>query len=444
MRVKLIGATLVLLGIGATFPAAAPPSLPTITALRAASAVDVTRGTVIHDAVVIIQGDRIKAVGTGLAIPAGARRIDLGATTLLPGLIDAHTHLLDNRHGGNVDGKSAMLLGVAQMSTAKRALLGAAMGREALLAGFTTVRDLGNSGVHGDVALRDAIEAGWVTGPRIIAATRALAPAGGQFGALSREAQSIVDQEYAVISGVEEARRAARQAFYDGADCLKVIVNSGSRLLSVDEVKVIVDEAHRVGKKVAAHASTDQATRIAVEAGVDSIEHAYTISDDTLRTMAEKRIFLVPTDAPLEAYIEMYFNGRHPTPEERASIETLAKPGLEESRKRLARAVKIGVPIAAGSDIYIIWPGKTRGEASLGMFRAYAESGMPSLEILRAATLNNASLLGRLSDFGSLEAGKLADIIGVAGDPLKSVTALEQVRFVMKNGEIVRNDTGTP
>ena len=176
-----------------------------------------------------------------------------------------------------------MLLTVATMSTAKRALLGAKMGLEDLEAGITTVRDLGNSGFGGDVALRDAINAGWVVGPRIRASTRALSAAGGQFGPLQPETQKLIEQEYAVISTVDEARRAVRQAFYDGADLIKVIVNTGPRVVSLDEMKAIVEEAHRVNRTVAAHAIGDTATRIAAEAGVTSIEHAYTVPDDVLQ-----------------------------------------------------------------------------------------------------------------------------------------------------------------
>ncbi len=200
------------------------PSVP-ITVLRAAAMLDVRTGNVVRDAVVVIEGDRIRAAGSNLPIPAGARVLDLGAATLLPGLIDAHTHLLDNRDG-SMEGRAAMLLSVAQASTAKRALMGARLGREVLEAGFTTVRDLGNSGVNGDVALRDAIAVGWVHGPRIVASTRALAPVGGQFGALAPDSQSVIAMEYVAISGVDEARRATRQALYDGADCIKVIINA--------------------------------------------------------------------------------------------------------------------------------------------------------------------------------------------------------------------------
>jgi imidazolonepropionase-like amidohydrolase len=431
--------TVVGLSASVMLGASQPASPSAVTAIRAAAMLDVKSGAVARNVVVIVEGERIKAVGANAVIPSGARVLDLDDATLLPGLIDAHTHLLDNRDG-TIDGRSGILLSVAQASTAKRALMGAGLGRDVLEAGFTTVRDLGNSGVNGDVALRDAIAAGWVTGPRIVAATRALAPAGGQFGGLSPEAQPLISQEYVVISGVEEARRVTRQAFYDGADCIKVIVNAGVRMLSVEEVSVIVEEAHRAGRKVAAHATTESATRIAAEAGVDSIEHGYWIPDDVLRIMAEKKIFLVPTDAPLDVYMDINFAGRRLTAEDRRKSEGLFEPGLAAARDRLVRAVKAGVRIGAGSDMYLVLPERTRGQASLNMFRSYAESGLPPIDIIRAATINNAELLGWQNDIGSLEPGKLADIIAVHGDPLKDLTVLQQVRLVMKGGQVVRNN----
>ncbi|MBD0373257.1 MAG: amidohydrolase family protein, partial [Pyrinomonadaceae bacterium] len=200
---------------------------PKVLVVRAARMIDVKSGNVINNAVIVIEAGRVKQVGGGVAVPAGAEVIDLGNMTMLPGLIDSHTHLLQNYDGAVGDDDPNMILTVTQLGTVKRALLGVKMGREDLEAGITAVRDLGNSGVNGDVALRDAIRAGWVVGPRIVASTRALSAAGGQFGDVSAETQKIIEQEYVVISNVEEARRAVRQAFYDGADLIKVIVNTG-------------------------------------------------------------------------------------------------------------------------------------------------------------------------------------------------------------------------
>ena len=417
--------------------APAQPAQPTL-AVRAARLLDPKSGTIVQNAVVIVQGGNIRAAGAGVAVPSGARVIDLGDACLLPGLIDAHTHLLQNYEGRFGGDDPNMVLTVATMSAARRALLGAAMGREDLEAGITTVRDLGNSGWNGDVALRDAINAGWVVGPRILASTRALSAAGGQFGGLAPEAQSLVQQEYVAISGVEEARKAVRQAFYDGADLIKVIVNTGPRVVSLDEMKVIVEEAKRVGKRVAAHAIGDLATRISADAGVNSIEHAYVVPDDVLKTMADKGIYLVATDYPAETYVDAFSDGL----EERKVALERARAFESRSRERLQRAVKAGVKLAFGSDEYYNVHGRTRGQASLLTLEAYQADGLSPLEVIRTATVNAADLLGLASRIGTIEPGKSADLIAIDGDPLKDVRELAKVRFVMKNGRIVRNDRG--
>jgi len=417
-------------------PAVAPPT-PTV--VRAARMLDVKSGSVIQNPIVVVEAGRIVAAAPNVAIPGGARTIDLGNLVLLPGLIDSHTHLLQNYDGRFGSDDPNMLLTVATMSAARRALLGAAMGREDLEAGITTVRDLGNSGWNGDVALRDAINAGWVIGPRMIASTRALAAAGGQFGPLAPEAQSLVQQEYVVIAGVEEARRAVRQAFYDGADVIKVIVNTGPRVVSLDEMRVIVDEAKRVGRRVAAHAIGDLATRIAAEAGVSSIEHAYTIPNDALKMMADKGIYLVATDYPAAFYVDGLGRGGLSADERSAAIERTRR--FEASnRERVQRALKMGVKLAFGSDEYYNTPGRTRGQASLLTLEAYQADGLPPLEVIRAATVNAADLLGLRESIGALEPGKFADIIAVDGDPLKDVHELTKVKFVMKAGRVIRND----
>ncbi|RKG56696.1 amidohydrolase family protein [Corallococcus sp. AB011P] len=406
---------------------------PTRTALRAARLFDGKSERILPDAVVLIEGSRIQAVGTGLSIPSGTRVIDLGDVTLLPGLIDAHSHLLldiDPENGGD-----SLLIPVAQSSTAERALLGAKLGRELLEAGVTTVRDVGNSGVNGDVALRNAIQRGWVQGPRISACTRALAPQGGQFPTLQPPAQSLIEQEYVTISGAEEARRAVRQALMDGADCIKVIVDNGHNLLSLEELKVIVEEAHRKKRPVATHTTTDESIRIAVQAGVDSIEHGYSLPDDVLAPMVRNRIFLVPTDGPMDMCDA--FDAQTGNAERKRQVKERCKKAVARAQERLRRAVAAGVRIAAGSDMYLVMPGLTRGEASVRVFISYAEAGLKPVDILRAATVNAAELLRMQDQLGSLGPNKLADLLAVEGNPLKDIRALRQVRFVMKDGQVV-------
>jgi imidazolonepropionase-like amidohydrolase len=411
-------------------------------AIRARRLIDGTSDEVVKGAVVLIVGEQITAVGPGLAIPENARVIDLGDVTLLPGLIDAHTHLLEEMDGSNQSLQDVeMLRIVATQSTAERALLGVKLAREDLEAGITTVRDVGNSGVNGDVALRRAIERGWVPGPRMVTSTRALAAQGGQLGTLTPAAQELIEQEYAIIRGPESARQAVRQALYDGATCIKVIANGSPAHVTLDEMKAIVEEAHISGVKVAVHAVGDKVTRIAAEAGVDSIEHGTTIPDDVLKMMADKHIFLVPTDGTVRTFVDISFGMHQPTAKERAAREKEYAPFVKREQERLRRAIQAGVPIAAGSDMYEMVPGMTRGQASLLVYEAYVESGMTPMQIIRAATHNAAELLGMQDQVGTLEVGKLADIIAVPGDPLKDVRALEHATFVMKGGAVVVNKT---
>ncbi|HKF22945.1 MAG TPA: amidohydrolase family protein [Candidatus Angelobacter sp.] len=416
------------------------PSQPAII-VKAARVLDVKAGKYLEGHAVLVRSGSIEAVGPVSDLKAHvpeATLIDLGQATLLPGLIDCHTHLLQNYDSRLGDDDPNMALTVSGLSPASRALLGVKMGTEDVEAGITAVRDLGNSGVNGDVALRDAIRAGWVQGPRMVVSTRALSAAGGQFGYLQPGAQSLVAQEYVVVANPNAAREAVQQAFYDGADLIKVIVNTGRRVVAPDTMKAIVEEAHRVHRKVAAHAIGDDATRIAADAGVDSIEHGYVIPDDVLKTMAAKHIYLVPTDYPAEAYGLIFKGDNSATPEEAKRRQQRFEDIARRNQDRLRRAVAAGVPIAFGSDEYYDLPGLTRGQASLKPFESYAQSGLTPLQVIQAATINAADLIGA-AQLGSLEKGKAADLIAVTGDPLKDISVLKNVQFVMLRGKVVKN-----
>jgi imidazolonepropionase-like amidohydrolase len=354
--------TMSLILITALLTLAQTANQPKLVAVRSARLIDVKSGSVINNAVILIEGERITAVGSNLVIPSAAQVIDLGGATVLPGLIDCHTHLLVN-HDLKFEQSDCIRY---NMSTTKRALLGAAMGREDLEAGITTVRDLGNSGRNGDVALRDAINAGWVVGPRMVVSTRALSNPRGQFpleffSDLPDVRQKLIEDEYVGVASIDEARKAVQWAVADGANCIKVIVSLGTEL---EVLNAIVELAHRGRLKVAAHAIGDYATRIAAKAGVDSIEHAYVVPDDVLKMMAEKKIFLVPTDLPLDTSLTRERESNL-TPEQLKRSEEQVRASVAGSADRLRRAMKAGVPIAFGSDMYVTISGKTRGQLSV-------------------------------------------------------------------------------
>ena len=412
--------------------------------LKAARMLDVRTGKYVSNAGVLVENDKIKEVGPLAQVQAhaqkGATVIDLGTATLLPGLIDCHAHLLTS--GTSISSQEIILNAAAGMSPTARVLMGAHNAREDLEGGFTTVRVVGHSGIDGDVSLREAINAGWLPGPRIQAAARKLTPPGGQALQLNPAvADAIVDQEFLQVGSADEGRRAVRENLLYGADLIKVVADDNNRFITREEMKAIVEEAHRAKVKVAVHATTVTGIQTAIDAGVDSIEHGNDITDEQLKTMREKGIFLDIT--------ELFFGGRL-----RAMIEKrqVLPPQLQQELKayeqmeakqtpaRMARILKSGVKFATGSDMWFDYPGKTRGQATAIMFGALKELGMPPADVIRATTVNAADLLGWQDRVGTLESGKFADIVAVAGDPLTDVTELERIQFVMKGGEVVKNN----
>jgi imidazolonepropionase-like amidohydrolase len=404
--------------------------------IKAQRLLDVRTGQYLPNQGVLVENERIKEVGDYRSLlekaPKTAVVTDLGDLTLLPGLVDSHSHLL-SASDGRVDT-------TAEMSTDQRQLLAARNAREILEAGITTIRNLGGSGVRGDAELRDQINANPIIGPRIIAATRKLTPPGGQGNSLSQE---VIERAFLPVSGEEGARQAVREAIKSGADVIKVAVNNGPRLLSLEEMKAIVDEANQHKLRVAAHATSEKAITTAIDARVNSVEHGNEATEEMLRKMRERGIFLVLNLYTMPALRQIFSADLQRSPQDKADFEAELKNIAEQSPRRLQRAMNSGVKIVAGSDMVFIYPGKTRGQASLIVLNALQEYGMPPIEIIRSATINAAELLGWQDSIGAIEATKYADLIAVKGDVLKDIRALDTVAFVMKGGIIIRHEVRT-
>jgi imidazolonepropionase-like amidohydrolase len=398
-----------------------------VTAIKAARMIDVRTGAVVQQPVIIVEAGRIKAAGANLAVPAGAEVIDLGGMTLLPGFIDAHTHLTFNPEDL---GYSSVAISVP-----RSALSGAKNARLTLEAGFTTVRNVGADG-YSDIALRDAINAGDVPGPHIIASGPALGITGGHCD------DTLHAPEYHVVGGgvadgISAVMQKTREVIKYGADVIKICATGGvlsfrddprASQYTLEEMKTIVAEAHRLGRKVAAHAHGGDGIKLAVLAGVDSIEHGTYIDDEAIRLMKERHTYLVPTLYLGDWLLDNAEKIRLPKP-----LLEKAKVVVPEARKNIARAFRQGVPVAFGTDA-AVYPHGLNGHE----FAVYVKLGMTPLQAIQTATLNGSQLLGWDDRIGTLEAGKFADIVAVQGDPLADITELERVRWVMKDGRVVR------
>jgi imidazolonepropionase-like amidohydrolase len=426
-----------------------------VTLVKAGRLLDPRTGSVLSPAAVLLEDGKIKEVGTPSRVqvhaPPGAKVVDLGGATLLPGLIDSHTHLLldvvlpaeaeiARRYNGEF--VPGLLLAIVASSPGERVLRGAQLAREDLLSGFTTVRNLGHSGIDGDVALRDAINAGRVPGPRILASGRKLTAPGSYVQGLNPAlAQRIVQEEFLQIDGPDGARRAVRENAFYSVDLIKVAAEDD---VTPAELTAIVDEAHRQHLRVAVHALTPTSIQMAMDAGADSIEHGNSVTDEQLKTMRDKGTFLDIT--------KTLFGGRFSriheasivmSPAFKAALASSSDRSREQTVSLIQRVLRSGVKFAAGSDMCWFYPGKTRGQATATMFPALRDAGMPPLDIIRAVTTSAAELLGWPDRVGAVEPGRLGDLVAVAGDPIADITELERVRFVMKGGEVVRNDLAT-
>jgi imidazolonepropionase-like amidohydrolase len=448
-RIHLLIALIILPAL----PLAAQQPQPALTLIKTGRLLDPKTGNVLSPAAVLIEGSKIKQVGPPAQIqsvvPAGAKTIDLGRATLLPGLIDSHTHLLLNdivpaeaeidRYWAFIPG---LMMTVAAKTPSERVLLGAQMAREDLQSGFTTVRNLGHSGIDGDVALRDAINAGRVPGPRILAAARKLTPLGGYFQGLNPAvADSIVQQEFLQVVTIDDARRAVDQNLFYNVDLIKVTLDDDGVGITTPVLSAIVAEAHLAHKTVAVHAQSQIAIQTAIDAGADSIEHGNAVTDEQLQQMRDKGIFLDLTPTFYGGFLLKLLDANIVmSPAMRAEYSATDDRRIQRYNALVERVLKSGVKFAAGSDMCWYFPGKTRGELTASRFPGLHAAGMPSLDVLRAITSSAAEMLGWQDRVGAVEPGKFADLVAVAGDPVADITELERVCFVMKDGQAVRND----
>jgi len=441
-----------LIGLFLTAQLSGQPSAPVIL-VKAGRLLDPRSGNVLSPAAVLIEGSKIKEVGQPSSVQSHAsgevKTIDLGTATLLPGLIDSHTHLfLDiirppeaeaQRHENGIFAPG-LLLAIVESPT-KRALMGAQLARQDLESGITTVRNLGHSGIDGDTELRDAIKAGRVSGPRILASGRKLITRGSYLQNLNPAvADAILEQEFLLIDGTDRARQAVRQNAFRNVDVIKVTADEN---LTVPELAAVVEEAHREHLKVAVHAVDKTSIQTAIDAGADSIEHGNEATDAQLKQMRDKGIFLDLTPTAYGGFLRKIA-------EQIVMISAASRVAYASSAPRdkqqydqlVERVLKSGVKFAGGSDMCWFYPGKTRGEASTEIFVNLRHAGMPALDVIRAITSNAAEMLGWQDRIGSVEPGKFADLVAVAGDPIADITELERVRFVMKDGQVVRNELG--
>jgi imidazolonepropionase-like amidohydrolase len=401
--------------------ASAQASAQGVTAIKAGKLIDPETGTTLSNQVILVNGSKITAIGAGLAIPAGATVVDLSNSTVMPGLFDAHAHLcmttVKERDMGRYYFTTLL------DPDAYRAIQGVANARAMLESGFTTVRDIGNAGNYADTALRQSIEEGLVPGPTIVNAGRIIAPFGGQFQ-LQPDKRDLATPEYFFADTRDEMRKAIRENAHFGARVIKIVVDDQPYIYSVDDIKFMIEEAGRMGLKLAAHCWTEQGARNAAAAGVASIEHGFRMSDETLQLARKNNVVLVGTDFTEMAARQM--NVPDPVAYHAAWVD------------RLKRAYKIGVTMAYGTDVIFAMKDQTRGTLSVSFIESFVEAGVPAKDIVKIMTTNAARLLGVDKTRGAIRAGLAADIIATPENPFDNIQTLKQVGFVMKDGKVFK------
>jgi imidazolonepropionase-like amidohydrolase len=395
-------------------------------AIRAGGVVDPATGSVAKNQVILVENGKIKEIGANVRIPAGVLTVDLANEWLSPGLMDAHVHLtLTEVTGGNAPFESFYL----KESSTYRGLRGLRNAQDLLHAGFTSVREVGNDANYATEDVRRAIQAGMFDGPTILSAGKIIAPFGGQSTSIPPEQGPFWRYEYIDADTPDEVRKAVRENIYYGVDVIKLVADNSPFHFSVEEIKAAVDEAHHAGRTVAVHVYGGEAADNVIEAGVDSLEHGFFLTDEQLQKMKQKGIFLVGTDVPrAQLDLEGTSGGIFPPP------EVLAPKIID----RLRRAHQIGVKMAFGTDTVIEVPNKTRADLMLDYLAVWRAAGIPAPEILKCMTSNAAELMHIGRQRGSLAPGMAADIVAMPSNPMDDIESLRKINFVMKDGKIIR------
>ena len=400
----------------------AVPAFAQVTAIRAGRLVDPETGTIVSNQIILVENGRFGAIGPNVAIPAGARVLDLSQLTVVPGLVDAHNHLAltyKEEPESNV-----YYLTYVLDSTPLRAIQAASNGIQMLASGFTIVRDMGNNGNYADTALRQAIEQGWIPGPTIINSGIIIGGMGGQFNPTPEMAidHKIVYPEYLDADTHDEIIKAVRQNALFGARVIKICVDCKPWGYTADEVRLFISEAAKAGMKVEGHVQTLAGARRAIEAGIWSIAHDSGLSDEMHKLMAQKGIWRAGTETPIS------LTG-HTTPQR-----------YQRTVDGLRNAHQNKVPLTFSTDADYFVPGKTRGEVAISFIETWKAAGIPAVDILRAMTINGYKVSETERTRGPIKTGLIADLIAVSGNPLENIDALRDVQFVMKDGIVFKRD----
>ena len=431
-RIVLASALLIVAGVSVGAQAQAPASAgapPPITVVRAGRLINPETGTAAANQIIVIEGERIREVGSNIAVPPGAKVIDLSKLTVLPGLVDAHTHQAITYK--EFPENNIYYYTYIADSTPLRAIQAASNAMQLLASGFTVIRDVGNNGMYADTALRAAIEQGWIPGPTVIPSGLIIGGTGGQFSPTPEmyKLHNIVYPEYLDANTPDEIVRAVRENLLFGAKTIKICVDCKPWGYSVEEMKLFISEAAKGGAKVDGHVQTREGGQRAIDAGIHVISHGQMLSPEQHTQMAQKGIYLASTDTPFTPY-----------------------RGSEQAQKRTADQLRDawqkGVPITFSTDMDY-WNERmkkangewmSRGDLTINFLITWKAAGVPPKDILKAITINGYKAADVYEERGPIAAGRYADLIAVTGNPLEDIDALRSVQFVMKNGSVFKKD----